>query len=309
MTNGTRALVLITALVMIPRGPARAEDAESLFREGKRLLDTGEIEQACEKFEASERIKTHNVTELNLADCWERVGRTASAWDMFVKLAGSAKRDVLALEARKRAKALEAKLVRLTIEVTTDVELEDLVITRNDQVVDRAQWNQDVPVDPGEYTITAKAHNHEEWSTTIKIKTKDKTITVPKLDVATRDRRTEDRPEPPPNPNRSLSIGLIIGGTAVIAIATGFAFHSKSLQDQSDEICPTTRCGDVRGVELNQRARSEGWIANIGWGLGGAVVVASVVAWSIGARKPDRAITVTPVLTDDRAGFAVRGSF
>src|SRR5688500_19104042 len=101
---------------------------------------------------------------------------------MFVQLAGSAKREDRALEARKRAKLLEAKLVRLTIEVPTEVELEDLVITRNDQVVDRAQWNQAVPVDPGEYTITAKAEKHEEWSTTMKVKTKDKTITVPTLD-------------------------------------------------------------------------------------------------------------------------------
>lgn len=308
MTNGTSALLLIMALVMIPRGPARADDAESLFRKGKKLLDAGEIVEACEKLEASERLKPHNATELSLADCWERVGRTASAWDMFVKLAGSAKRDDRALEARKRAKALEAKLVRLTIEVTGDVELEDLVVTRNDQVVDRAQWNEAVPVDPGEYTITASAEQHEEWSDTIKVKTKDRTIVVPALERAALKKRKKDAPDSP-NQNRALAIGLVVGGTSAIAIATGFALHSSSLQDQSDEICPTTRCGDVRGVELNQSARSEGWIANIGWGLGGAALVGSIVAWSLGARKTDRSVTVTPVITDDRAGFTVRGSF
>jgi len=307
MTNGTRALVLITALVMISSGSARAEDAESLFREGKDLLEAGKLEEACEKLEASERMKAHNATELSLADCWERVGRTASAWEMFVKLAGSAKREDRALEARKRAKALEDKLVHLTIEIDDADEVEDLVITRNDQVIDRAQWNQEVPVDPGEYTITARADKHEEWSTTFKVKTKNKTIIVPKLERAAPTKRMQMIPTP--NPNRSLAIGLVVGGTGAIAIATGFAVHSKGLQDESNAICPAIRCGDVRGVDLNQRARSEGWIANIGWGLGGAAIVASIVAWTMGARSSDRALSVTPMVTDDRAGLAVGGSF
>jgi hypothetical protein len=308
MTIGTRALVLVTALVMIPRGPARAEDAESLFREGKELLDAGEIEQACEKLEASERIKPHNATELSLADCWERAGRTASAWNMFVKLAGSAKREDRALEARKRAKALESKLVRLTIEVPTDVEIEDLVITRNEQVVDRAEWNQEVPVDPGEHTITAKAEDHETWSTTIKVKSKDKTVTVPQLDRAVLEKDKREKLERP-NPNRSLAIGLLAGGAGAIAIATGFGIHSSSLQNQSDAICPMIRCADARGVDLNRGARIEGWVANIGWGLGGAAVVGSVVVWMLGAREANQAITVTPEISDDGAGVAVRGSF
>jgi len=316
MTTGSRALVIALVLAMTSRARAQTPEAEALFREGKRLLDDGETEKACEKFEASERIEPENGTELNLAACWERVGRTASAWAMFIKAAASAKRGDRAAEARRRAARLEAKLVHLTIEVAAD-DLEELVITRNDQVIDRGLWNQAVPVDPDEYTITARAEKREEWSTTVKVKTKDKVVVVPALERATGNRtspkkKEAEEPAVPdgPNKNRSLTIGLAVGGGAAIAIATGFAFHSKSLQSRSDERCPTTSCDDPGAVDLNRRARSEGWIANVGWGLGVVAGVAAIVAWSVGGTEPkERSISVSPVFTEERAGFVFGGRF
>jgi hypothetical protein len=311
MTTGSRAIVIALVLASTSHAWAQTPEAEALFREGKRLLKDGEIAQACEKFEASERIEPENGTELNLADCWERLGRTASAWAMFVKAAASAKRDDRAAEARRRAAILEAKLVHLTIEVSED-DHEGLVITRNDQVVDRALWNQAVPVDPDEYTITARAEKREEWSTTIKVKTKDKVVVVPALEKAAGKRAVRKKePDVPdgPNKNRSLAIGLAVGGGAAIAIATGFAFHSKSLQDRSDERCPTTSCDDAGAVDLNRRARSEGWIANIGWGLGVVAGAAAIVAWSVGGTEPGDALSISPVVTEERAGLVLGGRF
>lgn len=295
-------------VAMTARVHAQTPEAEVLFREGKRLLEDGDIEEACQKFEASERIAPENGTELNLADCWERIGRTASAWAMFVKAAGSAKREDRAAEARRRAALLKDKLVHLTIEVPEDVELEELEITRNDQVVDRELWNEAVPVDPDSYTITARAPKHLEWSTTITVKSKDKVVVVRKLARAARKRDAEPEETPGrPNRNRGLAIGLAIGGAGAIGIATGFAFHSKGLQDDSDAICPTTKCGDVGAVDLNRRARLEGWVANIGWGLGAAAVAGAIVTWAVG--RSDRAVTVEPTVRGDGAGVVLGGRF
>jgi hypothetical protein len=313
MTIGSsaQARVAVVLLVIATSSHVRAQtpEAEALFREGKRLLAAGEIERACEKFEASERIEAENGTELNLADCWERAGRTASAWAMFVKAAASAKRDDRAAEARRRAALLESKLVHLTIEVPADVDRLDLAITRNDQVVDRGLWNQPVPVDPGEHTITASAPRRETWSATIKVKTKDKVIAVPELERATARKRAAKKTPEASNRHRGLTIGLALGGSGAIAIATGFAIHSKDLQDRSDARCPMTSCDDAGAVDLNHRARREAWIANIGWGLGGAAIAGAIVAWSMGSAEPDRSISIAPVITDDRAGLAVGGRF
>lgn len=316
MTTGSRTtgvVAIMALLVVLPaHSYAQTAEAEALFREGKRLLKAGEVEQACAKFEASEKLEPENGTELNLADCWERIGRTASAWAMFVKAAASATRGARATEAKNRAARLEADLIHLTIEVPTESELDELVIMRNDQVVDRAAWNQALPVDPDEYTITAEAPKREPWSTTVKVKTKDKVVVVPVLERAARKRvnpRKKAKAETE-NENRSLVIGLGIGGAAAIVSASGFAYHSSGLQDRSNSVCPDTSCPDAAAVDLNRRARLEALVANIGWGLGGAAVAGAIVAWAIGASNADdESVSVTPHITDEHAGIVLGGRF
>ncbi len=318
MRIGSRAnvsLAVAGALVfaMSSRAHAQTPEAEALFREGKRLLKEGEVTRACEKFEASERLEPENGTELNLADCWERDGRTASAWAMFVKAAASAKRGDRAAEARRRADALEAQLVYLTIEVPADADVDELVINRNGTVVDRGLWNERVPVDPDEYTITAAAPDREEWSTTIKVKTKDKVVVVPELERRRGVRKTKTRSKTaeapgPPNKYRTATLALALSGGGAIVLASGIALHSKRLADESDSVCPTTSCSNAQAVDYNRRARIEGWIANIGWGLGGAALIGAAVAWYVGASS-DAAVTVTPTIDDDRAGVALGGRF
>ncbi len=281
------------------------EKAAALYREGKALLDEGKLEKACRKFEASERLVVAEGNRLNLADCWEKTGRTASAWDMFVKLAGSAKKEERAVEARRRAKELEPSLVRLTIQVESD--LEDLVITRNEQVVDRAEWNRPVPVDPDEYTITARAEGREAWSKTVEVKKKDRTIEVPELE------KPSEKPPRTPTPTttryRKLSIGLVASGGAAIAIATVFAVRSRTLQNQADQLCPEVRCPSQEGVDRNRRARKEGMIANLGWGLGAAAIATGVVTWTIGGKQTqDRAVSITPIV-GNQTGVAFGGRF
>src|SRR5262245_23491607 len=92
-----------------PAGAQRA-DAETLFREGKRLLKEGKIAAACDKLDASERLEPSAGTELNIADCREKNGQLATAWAMFVRAAATAKHSdgdgKREAEAKRRAAAL-----------------------------------------------------------------------------------------------------------------------------------------------------------------------------------------------------------
>src|SRR5207249_4775002 len=119
MRTASSCIVLALALAMAPAASAQTAEGEMLFREGKRLLKTGKIAEACDKFEASERVDPQIGTELNLADCREKNGQTASAWGMFVKAAAAAKKRAddgqRAAEAKRRASELEKQLVYLTI--------------------------------------------------------------------------------------------------------------------------------------------------------------------------------------------------
>ena len=92
--------------------------AEALFREGRRLMEEGNYDEACPKFEASNRLDVAVGTLLNLGVCWEQGGRLASAWATFLEAAalaartGSPEREQLA---RSRAAELESRLIRVRV--------------------------------------------------------------------------------------------------------------------------------------------------------------------------------------------------
>ncbi|MFM2417004.1 MAG: hypothetical protein RL385_1727, partial [Pseudomonadota bacterium] len=64
--------------------------AEALFDRGLQLLRDGKVSEACSALEESESIEPGIGTMLYLADCYERLGRTASAWALFREAASRA---------------------------------------------------------------------------------------------------------------------------------------------------------------------------------------------------------------------------
>src|SRR5512145_2755140 len=61
--------------------------ARSLFDEARALVAAGKVADACPKFEESQRLDPGPGTLFNLADCYERSGRTATAWLTFLDVA------------------------------------------------------------------------------------------------------------------------------------------------------------------------------------------------------------------------------
>src|SRR5258706_8273705 len=121
MKRSALLLSVIGSLVPLPAQGQSAGDkatSEALFGDGRRLMSQGNYAQACPKFEASLKLDPGVGAMLNLADCYEKNGQTASAWAEFreagsaARAAGSKDREDLA---RSRAAALEPKLSRLTI--------------------------------------------------------------------------------------------------------------------------------------------------------------------------------------------------
>ena len=65
--------------------------AQSLFDEGRKLMTEGKFAQACPKLAESQKLDPGVGTQFNLADCYERLGQTASAWAGFLEAASTAK--------------------------------------------------------------------------------------------------------------------------------------------------------------------------------------------------------------------------
>jgi hypothetical protein len=332
MTTATR---IIAACLLLGVAPAHAQtaDAETLFKEGKRLMKKGNIAEACKRFEASEKLDPGIGTELNLGDCLDKNHQTASAWAMFIKAAASAKRagDGKRMnEAKKRSTQLETQLIHLTIDVPEDHREPGLKIERNDVDIDETLWGQPAPVDPDQYTITAQADGYETFTATISVKTKDRHVEIPALDKSPVPVKVEptpptepthrEAPPPPPPPRpethvRKGPIGLAVFGVAAIGAGVVLGLRSRSDESAADNACPANMamslgCINPNGLSQNSNARTEALFANVGFAVGGAAIVGTVIWWAVaGTSSTADRVSLVPTLDAHHGGLAVIGRF
>jgi len=173
----SRSAALALALALPIAGgarEARAADsatAQVLFDEAKKLMAVGKHAEACPKLEESQKLDPGVGTQYNLASCYEQVGKTASAWSMFIevaavsKAAGQQDREKVA---RQRAAALEPKLMRLAVKVPEGAPAE-MQVLRDGKPMGQAQWGTAVPVDPGKHTVTAEVPGRVPFTATVEL--------------------------------------------------------------------------------------------------------------------------------------------
>lgn len=336
---------VIAAGAMAPQALAQSSNkvaAQALFEEGRKLMGAGKIDEACPKFAESQKIDPSVATLLNLANCHEKGGRTATAWATYKEAASAAnvaKRGDLLVTAQKRAAALEPTLSRL--QITTSAAVDGLEVKRDGAVMGSAELGIAIPVDPGTHTIEAAAPKKLSWATQIEVKEPGKTVTVtiPTLKDAPVEApppASTTAPPPPPPPTATATpmpsssappppmppaddgsgrrtTGLIVGGVGIVSIGVGtvFALSAKSKYDDSLKACPNDKnlC-TAQGVSQRDDARTAGNIATIGFGVGAALVATGAILWftapSASAGGPEKArVTVTPTV----GGAMVRGQW
>ena len=292
--------------------------AEALFSEGRRLMAEGRIAEACQKFEASQKMDPGVGTSLNLAECYERSGKTASAWAQFreaVSLAratGSADREQLA---RERADALEKRLARLTISIKGTAP-SGLEVRRDGARLDPAELGIAIPVDPGSHAVTASAPGRTAYSTTVDVTGDGALVTVEIPDLPA---EAAGSAPPPASPSVSTEVGSSSSGgsqktLAAVALGLGgaglvvggvFGFKASSTWDDAKTECSDYpyACGP-EGKALEDDARSQAAISTIGFGAGLALVATGAVLWFTAGSSSD-----APTVGLGPTGATVRGSF
>src|SRR5690242_3297014 len=109
-TAACALLVLAPAMAMAEPSAADKALAHSLFEEGRALGKSGKWSEACLKLEASQKLAAGIGTLFNLGDCYEHVGKIASAYAAFTDTAEQA-RQVHQDEREKIASARAASLL------------------------------------------------------------------------------------------------------------------------------------------------------------------------------------------------------
>jgi tetratricopeptide (TPR) repeat protein len=334
--------VLIGLLVMPAAAQAQSDNAtaaEALFEQGRALMKQKRYTEACEKFEASHKLDPSVGALLNLGDCRQKNGQTASAWTQLrqaIALArqnGDRRREQLA---RQRAEALEAQLSYLLVEVPEPARLPGLVVTRNGVAVDQVLWGQPLPVDPGVHTmeVTAPGHEPQEIRVEVPARPGETRASVPALapkaedpevpDPSDRGPGTDDG-EPGVAPARDAGmplgrkIALAGAAVAVVGVATGtvFGLQARSRWGDAEDLC-----GDMpddctpEGVALSKDAASAGNLSTLSFSLGLAAATAGAILWFVSA--PDEhasdaagesATRIAPMVSPDTLGASIHLRF
>jgi hypothetical protein len=332
---GIAALLLVALLGTIAARadaaptPSEVAIAQGLYDAAKKLMADGRHLEASAKLEESMRLDPAIGTQYQLADCYEHVGKTASAWAAYLQVAasahgaGQAERERVA---RSRAKALEKKVPHLVIVVPLESRASDLEVKRDGTVVGAAQYDTMIPLDPGPYTVSATTGG-KAWEQRTSLTTDGATtkVIIPVIE------------EPPPSPvvaapppprvapvgpppteqpsdgSTQRTLGLITGGVGLVGIGIGTFFGIQSMSKNSDaqSECDATGCSPT-GVTLRNDAISAGDVSTVSFIAGGVLFAGGVTLFLTAPSRP----AATPARSERRGspsnvrlGIAPRGVF
>jgi Tfp pilus assembly protein PilE len=324
------AVLSLLALPSVAQAQEASEQAaaQALFDEGLRLFGEEQYGESCAKFEASLALIDAMGTRGKLAECYEKVGRTASAWAAYrevavlAKRAGQVQREEIAAE---RAARLQATLSYLTIIVPEAVRITGLRIEQNGVALNSGAYGTAIATDPGLQTIRISAEGYQAKTLTVELgKSQQERLEVPLLEALT----VEAPPEPEPGvvtvaappverPTSTLRIAayssLAVGGGSVV-LAAVLGLKAKSDHDAAfdDGRCNADNSCTPAGVKAIDDARS---LANIGtaFAITGTVLIgAGAYLWlrsSNDSSHRDKQVRVVPSAGGDNLALNLMGRF
>ena len=286
------ASVLVADVAHAEDKTANAAAAQHLFDEAIKLMDAGSYAEACPKLARSQELAPSGGTLLNLGDCYEKNGQTASAWVSFrdaAARAATAGQKPAQAAALVRADALAPKLLHLTMKLAPGARVPGLEIKRDGEPVSNAELGIDVPVDAGLHKIEATAPGHLPWSKNVGVVqgTVTEPIVIPAL---------ERRPEAPAgsvtDPNLGSSqrtIGLVVAGGGLLAAGIGAVYGLKAFSTNDDALAHCRDAADAKrcdptGLSLTDEARTQATLSTVLVALGGVALAGGLVLYVIAPR-------------------------
>ncbi len=310
---------LLVALALPIGNPSMAfaanEDramAIELFERGRSLAKDGDYAAALAQFQAAAKVMHTFGILLNVAECQEKLGRTASAWAAWREaraVAADAHRPDDEAMAAAREALLEPELPRMTIVVPKEADVAGLEVKRDGGVVPREAWGAATAIDPGTHTIEASAPGHAARAVRVAVLAKDRpSVTIAPLDAEPARASAEETREPAPiapvapprpaeaetpepaaapagsPPNIAVSdgsgqrvAGWILAGIGIAGAGAGIAVALVG-QNQHDDAVATDLAGNVSAAQSKEsQANTTKTIGYVTIGAGGAFLVSGLL--------------------------------
>lgn len=278
--------------------------AETLFADARALMREGRYAEACPMLADSQRLDAGIGTLLNLALCYRQIGKTASAWLTYreaAAAASSAGQLQRATYAREQAAELELRLLKLVLEISSEVRKSSPEIRLDGQIVPPGAWTSWIPLDPGEHVLQVVAAGKQPWST--KIVSVDESpiyVQIPSLmdmakpptakNVVAQRRmalpaatnfapRLSPRPSASADGDRSFALGLGAVGLAGLGLSSSFGLLAAAQYSDSNRHCAANHVCSEPGIGARDDALDHARLATIALTVGIAALIGAGVLW------------------------------
>lgn len=293
--------------------------AELLFREGEALFEEQRYAEACPKLESAVELAGPTALggKLLLAECFAKLGRTASAWGLFAEVRAKSTADPeRARTAQASQDALFPLLHYVVLEAPAEVRaLEGLVVRKGTTTLPVDVIGSRLPADPGRLVFRLEAADHEPSETVVEVPA---TAGVTKVSLVMLQRVGAPLPPKPREPEPEVAetfwgpgkvAGVVLGAVGLAALGGGVvvgalasAQYDTALVDGDCTASSPPVCRDTSPVEDALR------VADVGTGLviGGSLVAVTGVLFVLlmpGAADAPVALDVGP------RGGAIRARF
>jgi serine/threonine-protein kinase len=289
--------------------------AETLFINARKQMAEGKFAEACRGFAESQRLDSGVGTLLNLGKCYEKLGKTASAWSTYREAAAAARaarQTAREKSARAAADALEKNLPMLTVNVAGVETSPNLEVRRDGVVVANSLWGLAVAIDPGEHVFEASAPRRIPWRKTVTAQPgKPLTVDIPVLEpadaaprnpakstaAATAPAAKKDLPaEPAKTEGQGIGtqrvVAIVVGAAGLVTTGVGGYYAYRAKSTYNSVTCEANGCDQVA---YDQRNKAMGMATtSTVLTIGGLVAIAgSVVLWVTAPTHSDEPAAAT----------------
>ena len=331
----TTLAVIAFMLLGVRIATADKDKADSLFRQGKRLMSEKRYADACESFEHSFRLDPGIGAELNVAKCYEEWGKLATAYRAFKKAEDLAKdaHDSRVGKIHELVEQLDLQVPKLTIHVAKDADADSLKVWMDGATVERARLNEPQMVDPGPHLVEYQAGDEKKKSKLIPIErggSSDVTLDLPskKLVVSNTIDKQHAAPHtsekagtrPLLDPGRTQRIaGIATGGLGIVMIGISSVMTLSARGSYNDALA--MHCGgmtngcDAQGLIDTADARHSANIATVVFvigafaiGGGAALYFTAPHATKVRSDDDEHALYLAPSLSPHGGGVVFGGT-
>jgi hypothetical protein len=286
MTRIAHTLPFAFALLAFPKAAhAQQAAADALFDSARTAMTKGDLASACEQFRASDKLDPAVGTELNLADCEEKRGHLASAWELYRTVEEKlSQTDERLPFAHTRAQALEPRVPKLTLTLAPTAPKDSTV---RDGSVDlgSAAFGVALPVEPGAHELVVSAPGFEPRTFRLQLaEGQAQALTVspgnavgvapianlPAISAKSADKTTE----PSASGSSTRTLGFVIGGVGVAGLGVGAIAGILELGKAHtvDANCHPDKSCSGAGVSAAKSGRTLEMVSNVGWVVGAAAL-------------------------------------